>query len=30
MTTISYSAPPTVGAFMNSEAYVRFIIGPVG
>jgi hypothetical protein len=30
MTTITYDAPPTVGAFMRSSAFVRFIIGPVG
>lgn len=30
MTEISYEAPPTVGQFMDSEAFARFIVGPVG
>ena len=30
MTTITYQAPPTVGAFMDSPIFARFIIGPVG
>jgi hypothetical protein len=30
MTVINYQAPPTVGAFMESDAFARFIIGPVG
>jgi hypothetical protein len=27
---INYVAPPTVGAFMNSTAFVRVLLGPVG
>jgi hypothetical protein len=27
---INYDAPPTVSEFMSSEAFVRFILGPVG
>jgi hypothetical protein len=30
MTTINYAAPPTVGRMMDSAAFARFIIGPVG
>ena len=30
MTTITYEAPPTVGKFMDSGAFARFIVGPVG
>lgn len=30
MSTIQYDAPPTCGKFMESEAFARFIIGPVG
>lgn len=30
MTNISFDAPRTVGQFMNSTAFARFIIGPVG
>lgn len=30
MSSITYSAPPTVGRFMSSDAFARFIIGPVG
>jgi hypothetical protein len=30
MTTITYEAPPTVGRFMDSAAFAKFIIGPVG
>jgi len=30
MTVIDYTAPPTVGRFMDSSAFARFIIGPVG
>jgi hypothetical protein len=30
MTTITYSAPSTVGRFMESESFARFIVGPVG
>ena len=30
MTEINYDAPPTIGRFMDSEAFARFIIGPVG
>ena len=30
MTEINYDAPPTVGRFMDSSAFARFIIGPVG
>ena len=27
---ITYNAPPTISEFMSSEAFVRFILGPVG
>jgi hypothetical protein len=27
---MSFTAPPTVSAFMNSDAFVRIILGPVG
>jgi len=30
MTTINYTAPPTVARFMKSEAFFRIIAGPVG
>lgn len=30
MTTISYTAPPTVARFMKSDAFFRVIAGPVG
>jgi hypothetical protein len=30
MTTITYSAPPVVGSFMESDSFARFIVGPVG
>lgn len=30
MTTITYEAPPTLARFMDSEAFARFAIGPVG
>lgn len=30
MSVISYEAPPTVGAFMESDAFMRVIEGPVG
>lgn len=30
MAIIDYDAPPTVGRFMSSQAFTRFIIGPVG
>jgi hypothetical protein len=30
MTEINFDAPPTIGRFMDSEAFARFIIGPVG
>lgn len=30
MAAISYQAPKTVGSYMDSEAFARFIIGPVG
>jgi hypothetical protein len=28
--SITYNAPPTISEFMSSEAFVRFILGPVG
>ena len=30
MSVISYAASPVIGSFMESEAFARFIIGPVG
>jgi hypothetical protein len=30
MTTITYEAPPTLARFMDSAAFARFAIGPVG
>jgi hypothetical protein len=30
MTELNFVAPPTVGLFMDSQAFARFIIGPVG
>lgn len=30
MSGLSFDAPPTVGEFMRSEAFVRIILGPVG
>jgi hypothetical protein len=30
MVDINYTAPPTVADFMQSESFVRFILGPVG
>ncbi len=30
MPEINYSAPPTVGSFIESEAFMRVILGPVG
>jgi len=27
---MSYTAPPTIAGFMQSEAFVRVILGPVG
>jgi len=30
MTDITYTAPPTVAAFMQSDAFIRLIAGPVG
>jgi hypothetical protein len=30
MVAITYEAPPTVGRFMDSDAFARFIVGPVG
>jgi hypothetical protein len=30
MSTIDYVAPPTVGRFMRSEAFIRLLAGPVG
>jgi hypothetical protein len=30
VTAIAYTTPPTVGAFMDSGAFVRVIVGPIG
>lgn len=30
MTSVAYRAPPTVAAYMRSDAFVRCIVGPVG
>jgi hypothetical protein len=30
MTTIDFVAPKTIGEFLDSEAFARFIVGPVG
>src|SRR5262245_8070570 len=30
MTTVRYIAPPTIARFIQSEAFCRFVLGPVG